>query len=504
MGWFSDFTDNVLGIDDSGGLLGSGKALLNNPLKFFQYATGSATEGGKQFTNEVDDFVNDVIPGGWVTVAVLAGGTYLLMNPATGASAFSGAPAATNATAGQIAAAGGTEAIAAGATNAGSLGISGSGFGTSLGGTAGGSTLGASNFAGVGLGSSGSGGLAALGAGSGEFALTSAGLGSLGAGSGMMGPGIGAITTGAAGGGGFLSTAGNWLGTANNFLGSPVGQIAGDLLGGGLSYFGDKAQAENLEALGAQNQALTEAYAKGSEITEQQRLQAIENYRWELSKNAALSEQEKEQALADYEKNVSSATGAGYQALGQKFEGEGAEYRKRLSDLYNDPSSFLSSAQVQQPLQQGTDMLARSLSTGGNPIGSGNALQELQGFTSNQLFGRLGEEKGRLANLGYENPFYRAAPGAYNSAVAPTAAGSVGYTAPLKRTNSAPLNVPMRDPAYPYAGPSATAGQFALAGANKTGDMYGGLAEMTADIFKPVSLQGYNSPLKRKLSDLNY
>ena len=130
-------------------------------------------------------------------------------------------------------------------------------------------------------------------------------------------------------------------------------------------------------------------------------------------------------------------------------------------------------------------MLARSLSTGGNPIGSGNALQELQGFTSKQLFGRLGEEKGRLASLGYDNPFYRSAPGAYTAGVAPTAAGSVDYKAPLQRTNDAPLEVAKWDPSSPYAGPSSTAGQFAMAGAQKTGDMYGGLAELSADIFKP-------------------
>ena len=49
-----DTADNVLGVDDSGGI------------------GGTVKEVGAQ----VDDFVNDTIPGGWVTVAVVAGGYY--------------------------------------------------------------------------------------------------------------------------------------------------------------------------------------------------------------------------------------------------------------------------------------------------------------------------------------------------------------------------------------------------------------------------------------------
>lgn len=78
----------------------------------------------------------------------------------------------------------------------------------------------------------------------------------------------------------------------------------------------------------------------------------------------------------------------------------GAPYRGRLADLYANPTGFLTSPEVQVPVQQGTDALARSLSIKGNPAGSGNALQQLQSYSSDQLFGKLGSEKDRLAGYG--------------------------------------------------------------------------------------------------------
>jgi hypothetical protein len=80
--------------------------------------------------------------------------------------------------------------------------------------------------------------------------------------------------------------------------------------------------------------------------------------------------------------------------------GFGAPYLERLAGLYNDPSSFLNSQEVQVPVQQGTDAMARALSVGGNPIGNGTMLQELQNYSANQLFGKLGQEKDRLAGFG--------------------------------------------------------------------------------------------------------
>ena len=89
------------------------------------------------------------------------------------------------------------------------------------------------------------------------------------------------------------------------------------------------------------------------------------------------------------------------QAQFDKYFQMGAPYRQRLSDLYANPAAFLTSPEVQVPVQQGTDALARSLSAKvGNPIGNMSALGELQNYSANNLFGRLGQEKDRLAGFG--------------------------------------------------------------------------------------------------------
>lgn len=77
-----------------------------------------------------------------------------------------------------------------------------------------------------------------------------------------------------------------------------------------------------------------------------------------------------------------------------------ALYRKQLADLYADPGKFMMSDRVQIPLQRGTDMLARSLSVQGNPMGSGNALQALQDHTTKGMWGAFGEEADRLGGFG--------------------------------------------------------------------------------------------------------
>lgn len=109
------------------------------------------------------------------------------------------------------------------------------------------------------------------------------------------------------------------------------------------------------------------------------------------------------------------------QDLADKQMAMGAPYRDRLASLYADPNSFLKSAEVTTPVQQGTDALARSLSVQGNPIGSGHALQELQDYSANQLFGKLGQEKDRLAGYGGLTAYNAAAPG---TALAGVNAGS--------------------------------------------------------------------------------
>jgi hypothetical protein len=106
-----------------------------------------------------------------------------------------------------------------------------------------------------------------------------------------------------------------------------------------------------------------------------------------------------------------------YGALANQYMAMGAPYRSRLSELYSDPEDWLNSAEVQIPIQQGTNILARSLSTKGNPTGSGNALQELQNYASKQLFDRLGQEKDRLAGFGGLSSYSAAAPSAANAQI---------------------------------------------------------------------------------------
>lgn len=99
------------------------------------------------------------------------------------------------------------------------------------------------------------------------------------------------------------------------------------------------------------------------------------------------------------------------ESIAAQSAGMGAPYRAQLAGLYADPGSFLSSPEVQIPVQQGTDAAARALSVQGNPFGSPRAMQEIQNYSANQLFGRLGQEKDRLAGFGGLTAYNQAAPG---------------------------------------------------------------------------------------------
>lgn len=103
--------------------------------------------------------------------------------------------------------------------------------------------------------------------------------------------------------------------------------------------------------------------------------------------------------------------------MAKRYEGYGAPYRQRLSDLYANPSSFLSSPEVKTSVDQGTNSLMRSLSMTGNPFGSGNALTQGQSYASDQLFGKLGQEKDRLAGFGGLSSYNAAAPGVATNAI---------------------------------------------------------------------------------------
>lgn len=104
--------------------------------------------------------------------------------------------------------------------------------------------------------------------------------------------------------------------------------------------------------------------------------------------------------------------------LAQQYAGYGAPYRAMLAQSYADPAAFLkNSPDIQASVGQGTDALARSLSTQGNPTGSGAALQQLQNYATQGLYGQLGNERNRLANFGGLSNFNAAAPGLAGQAI---------------------------------------------------------------------------------------
>ncbi len=130
------------------------------------------------------------------------------------------------------------------------------------------------------------------------------------------------------------------------------------------------------------------------------------------------------------------------QRLSQQFQEYGAPYRARLAESYADPAAFLAnSPDIKAAVGQGTDAVARSLSTQGNPAQSGHALQELQSYATTGLYGKLGQERDRLAGFGGLTSYNAAAPGAMTNAVSSQAgvpnaigAGISAITNPVKTT----------------------------------------------------------------------
>jgi hypothetical protein len=111
-----------------------------------------------------------------------------------------------------------------------------------------------------------------------------------------------------------------------------------------------------------------------------------------------------------YATKVAGDQATATQNFARQFMDFGAEYRKRLSDSYGDLNAYYSSPDVQAAVKQGTDATARALSTKGNPAQSGNALQEMQDYASNMLFGKLGQERDRLAGFGGLTAYNQAVP----------------------------------------------------------------------------------------------
>jgi hypothetical protein len=190
---------------------------------------------------------------------------------------------------------------------------------------------------------------------------------------GMEGGGAlggGALAAGAVGGGGVLSS------LANGAAGGAAGAAAGSATSGGLSNTLGSIMGDDdwLKILGRGLPGILGAVGSASQAED-------------------------------------------YEDLANKYMEMGSPYRTKLQQLYGDPSAFLNSPEVRQPIQQGTDMLARSLSVKGNPAGSGNALQELQNYASTQLFNKLGQEKDRLGGFGGLTQYNQAAPQAAQNVI---------------------------------------------------------------------------------------
>jgi hypothetical protein len=177
----------------------------------------------KDVGSDIDDFVNEEIPGGWYTVGAVAGGTYLANAGAAGA----GTAGATAGTAEAATAAAAAETAAAGGGGA----LSGAGLGTID------SVLGMEGLVGAGQTAGGTG-------------LTATGAGVPGIGS--MGGATGLVTEAA--GGGLLSAGGVTaagavpvLGSAGSFINNPA-ILGTDVIGAQQGGIGLKQAIDALRA----------------------------------------------------------------------------------------------------------------------------------------------------------------------------------------------------------------------------------------------------------------
>lgn len=106
-----------------------------------------------------------------------------------------------------------------------------------------------------------------------------------------------------------------------------------------------------------------------------------------------------------------------YQGYADWARNQGQPYRDALQGSYANPMGYLSSPEVTGAVQQGTDALSRSLSMGGNPVGSGGALQQLQNYSTNQQLDRLAQYRQQLGGFGGMNAINQSIPGAAGAAI---------------------------------------------------------------------------------------
>lgn len=230
------------------------KKFLSNPVSAVGDVVDKTVHEVSNATSSLDDFVNDSIPGGWATVALVAAGAYYA--PEIGAY-VSSEGAVLGATEAEAAASlglteGGAAAGAAG-TTAGGTGLTAGGTGLTAGST------------GTGLTGTAAGGLAEMGGAQGLVSnATTSNLAAMGGGQGLTTSGTG-LTAGTVGAGGTaLSGLTSGLATdatANSVLGAGGAGVSADTLAGNLgktglvsgagSLLGDGAAANTVTGTGA-------------------------------------------------------------------------------------------------------------------------------------------------------------------------------------------------------------------------------------------------------------
>ncbi len=138
-----------------------------------------------------------------------------------------------------------------------------------------------------------------------------------------------------------------------------------------------------------------------------------------------------------------------YKDIAREYMGMGAPYRDSLAALSADPSSFLKSDRVQVPVKLGTEIMSKSL---GNAAAQGGALQQLQDYATQTMYGQLTNRENQLANFGGLSSFNAAAPAANTAGIN---AGSNAWNA-IGSGVSNYLNPPQKAP----TGWDATTGKF--------------------------------------------
>ena len=118
---------------------------------------------------------------------------------------------------------------------------------------------------------------------------------------------------------------------------------------------------------------------------------------------------------------ASNAQADAYRDIANKQLGEGQWARDMLKQSYADPNTYLQ-GEGKTFLDDAAKRQAYALSTGGNPIGSGNQLTQMMSDAYARNAGALGQYRGGLTSAGYGVP-YQAGSQAQMNAVGQQGAG---------------------------------------------------------------------------------